>query len=603
MKTRLWAVVGLLQIALLFVGCGGEEERPPPAAAVQEREESGASVGETSSEASNESAGEAGGKSGRSGRVEARQCEDSGFAAEAALAAANESEEQGDQGRTHREIEVDDEWEEKLALVAAAREAMVGWYSQLETLTLEASLAGLQDGRCIELGVSTAIRLNPLAAWSVGDYSPWFELLTGLPLAESEKPVLMQDYLSEGEVYSTVTGLGGWGRSFWHYPADHDDGLIDQWFGIRPSQFGSYWRYRDPLECATFEGGAIVEDEYEGEAVWVITCQSQPDSVMPFDGGYPDDNDPVFGVAAVTISQVSGAPMVTEYQRANRDSDGRLYRSSLRIVPTSWNEPIDFPTPAPLVEFGEYQELMQRLRASTDTPERVIDLIERWLDEQDYIQWSVDVWLEIDSAERHGQSRLRESRSQGALERTVLVAEQRSSNAVAWIPGRRLFWNRDGFWVSESDVDGEPVWTSSTPTAHGFSEMSVDELLAERAWIGLELFRDLLDQSEDTVVTPGDGSMDYEVQIEIGVLHPGDRHFDRIAALLKAALSDLERGDVAVLRIDSFVMGLWLNASRFLAPIRRSAGAEFLTDSGTIKLTTLWSIDHLDERAFPMPSP
>ncbi|MCY3733252.1 MAG: hypothetical protein OXG42_03130, partial [Chloroflexi bacterium] len=486
----------------------------------------------------------------------------------------------------------------------AANEAMDGWISQLETLTLEASVAGGRDDGCSALAVSVAIQLDPLTAWAVGDFSGWFEMFTGFSLAESEQPVFLQQYSLNEKAYSTVTGLDGWTGPLWHWPLDYE-GMIHQYFGIRPSFFAYLGRNRDEFECATYEGGAVAEERYEGEAVWIVTCKTDVDSVMPFLGGYFND-DYELTTAQVTISQASGAPLLTEYRRVYRDSDGNVSWSSNRVVLTSWNEPIDFPTPEPFVEYAEYEDLIERLKASAARPEQVIDLAQRWLDGQDRIESTVELRLEIDGAEHESHSTMRESRSLGAFERTWIVEEQLSPSSSTWKPARRLFWNRDGFWVSDADVDGEPVWTASTPTANGFGNMTVDELLAERAWIDLALFRDLLDLSETTVVTPGDGRMEYDVQLEIGVMQPGDTHFDRVAALIKSALSELEYGDVAVLRIDSFVFGVWLNHSGRVGPLAQVVEAEFLSDSGTIKLWTLWAVGNLYEliqQPFTFPSP
>ena len=481
---------------------------------------------------------------------------------------------------------------------------MEGWASQLETLTLEARSSSGRGDRCTEFAVNVAIQLDPLSAWAVGDFAPLFSRLTGLPLAESDQPILMQEYSLNERASSTVTGLDGWVGPLWHWAHDFE-GIIHQYFGIRPSFFALLGRIQRDLKCATYEGGTIVEDRYEGEAVWVVTCPTDVDSVMPFVGGYFND-DYALTTARVTISQANGAPLLSEYRRAVRYDDGSIGKGSTRIVLTSWNEPIDFPTPEPYVEYTEYEQLLERLRVSAATPERVIDLAERWLEGQDRIESTVKLRLEIDGAEHESHSTMRESRSLGAFERTWMVEEQLSSNSSAWKPGRRLFWNRDEFWVSEADVDGAPVWTSSTPTANGFGEMTVDELLAERPWIDLQLFRDLLELSESATVTPGNGWLEFQVQLTVGGIEPEDEHFDRVVALLMPALSELEYGDLAVRRIDSFVIDVLLNHSGRLGPLAQIAEAEFLSDSGMIKLWTLWAASNLYEliqQPFTFPSP
>ena len=248
----------------------------------------------------------------------------------------------------------------KLVLVEAANEAMEGWVSQLETLTLEARSNSGRGDRCTEFAVNVAIQLDPLTAWAVGDFAPLFSRLTGLPLAESDQPILMQEYSLNERASSTVTGLDGWVGPLWHWAHDFE-GIIHQYFGIRPSFFALLGRIQRDLKCATYEGGTIVEDRYEGEAVWVVTCPTDVDSVMPFVGGYFND-DYALTTARVTISQANGAPLLSEYRRAVRYDDGSIGKGSTRIVLTSWNEPIDFPTPEPYVEYTEYEQLLERLR-------------------------------------------------------------------------------------------------------------------------------------------------------------------------------------------------------------------------------------------------
>lgn len=640
-QTFLGRVVGLLALALLVIGCDGEDAGPAQADTKQQQVAASEAVQEAAEQQAQSTAVEGpASEVGRSDEVERGQsekdghqpsanvgeqsvsgtlrgedgalvitealdCESAGSVVEGELAAARKPNEQSDEHRADEAAELEDEEQgEKLVLVEAVNEAMDAWISQLETLTLEASMAGGVSNRCVELAVNVAIQLDPLTAWAVGDFSGLFEIHTGLSLAESERPILMQQYSLEEQAYSTVTGMDGWTGPLWHWPHDYE-GMIHQYFGIRPSFFTHLGRHRDELECATYDGGTIAEDRYEGGAVWVVTCATDVDSVMPFLGGYFND-DYDLTMAQVTISQSSGAPLLTEYRRVSRNSDGELSWSSVKVALTSWNEQIDFPTPEPFVEYAEYEDLIERLKASAARPEQVIDLAQRWLDGQDRIESTVELRLEIDGGEHESHSTMRESRSLGALERTWMVEEQLSANSTTWKPGRRLFWNRDGFWVSDADVDGEPVWTASTPAANGFGDMTVDELLAERAWIDLALFRGLLDLSETIVVTPGDGWMEYDVQIQIGVLEAGDTHFDRVAALIKSALSELEYGDLSVRRIDSFVIDVWLNHSGRVGPLAQITETEFLSDAGTIKLWTLWAVGNLYEliqQPFTFPSP
>ncbi len=482
--------------------------------------------------------------------------------------------------------ELDDEGDERLELIGAASEAMDAWFADLETLTLEAGWAALWDGTCLRLASRVGIQLKPLASWSVGDFSYRFELLAGLPLPDTEQPVLMQQLHTRDGAYSTVTGLGGWTGPLWYWPLDYDS-MIHQFFGIRPSLLGPLDREQVELDCATYDGGAIVEDQYEGEAVWVVTCPTSPDSMMPFSGGYLDDEF-VMTVAEVTISQVSGAPLLTEHRRAHRNRDGALNWASIRIALTGWDEPIAFPTPRPRVEVDQYAELIERLRTDAATPQRLLVLAERGLATQHDMPWVSEVSLRVDGGNTDEEPWVRVTRTPDALNRTVSFAE-RVNGGYVWNQRDRLHWNRDGLWVSEREVEGEPVWTRSTPAAHGFGHTSLDAVLAEPALIDLGLFRELIRHAEMGGRSPNvdhadlSGRTYYEVWVDSDVLVPGDPLFDRIAALFEAAMAKSGYDDMTVLRVERFDLRIWLPA-RDMEEMRLSGGGAFQTDGGSFEL-------------------
>ena len=486
--------------------------------------------------------------------------------------------------------------EEQVRLIDAAGKAMFHWFSELESMTLEASSAVLRDGGCTQIALTVAIRVDQLAAWSVGDFSPWFERYTGLPPTESDQPLVMQQFLTARRVSSTVTGLDGWGGRYWYWPLDFDEGIVHQYFGIRPSALAAYSRDQDELDCAASEGGDILEDVRHGEAVWVVTCEVEVGELMPLSWGQPDD-DLVQNVLRITIDQASGAPLVTEYLRAWRDRDGVLQRSSARIVLTGWNETIDFPVPEPLVEDAEYAKLLERLTASAARPERLLELAERRLAGQDDIAWSMDIWPDVRGAGTQDRAKVRDTRLPDAFERTVLIPE-RANGGYIWNPRVRLFWSRDGFWVSESELDGEPVWTPSNPAGHGFDGTTLDELISERPPFDLALFRDLFDRYEADVRLPEPGETDYFVAIVIEDLRPADPDFDRIATLLESALAGTGRGDVAVSHIDLFAIGFELNVGHERWTLQRS-GSEFQTDGGAFILFIRVSPGALTDYAHP----
>ena len=161
----------------------------------------------------------------------------------------------------------------------------MGWYSRLETLTLEASVIADSEWRCISLALSPTIRLDPLAALSVGEYGGWFELRTGLPLAESDevdpdaglplrRPGLQHDHRSRrlGRVPA--------GTILW----TSTTGRFDQWLAVEPSELSFLRGDIDELDCALSDAGGIAEARHEGEDVGVVTCESTIESLFPFEG-------------------------------------------------------------------------------------------------------------------------------------------------------------------------------------------------------------------------------------------------------------------------------------------------------------------------------
>lgn len=630
MRTLLRTVVVLPALALCLFGCDGEEPAPAAQADLErvEQEESTASSA-TARDAPEQSASEMEqseavdepqplGQQGASQETaqetpEEGQPEPSGdFSAAVAKApecvahplaeeAARLAELGAPSPDEHQEEPADEEIgsavdrESRVELLAAARESMAGWYSRLETLTLEASLIADWEWRCINLAVSSTIRLDPLAALSVGDYGGWFELRTGLPLAESDQAALMQDYLYEGRVYSTVTGAGGWGGSRWHYPLDYDDGAIHQWLAVEPSELASYGRGGDELDCVLAEGGRIAEDRYEGEAVWVVTCPSAIGSLMPFEGYPPDSDDGVLSqVVRITISKDSGAPLVSEFQAVARERDGRYGWVSRRVALTGWNKAVELPRPEPLLEGGEVEELFQQFRARAAAPERLLILAQRWKAEQEDIPWTLQIHLETEATADKHRTRLSDVRSADTLERTFFSWEPRGDRVFSIRPGSRLRWNREGFQASDADVDGEPAWRPSTPYEHGFGDTTLETLLAERDWVDLGLFSDLLELGESDVTPPDDGRTNYVLWAMSGVMEPGDPRFERFASLIERGFSELRIGDVEVDRIDFFSMAIRLDAGRRQVT-SHGVYSEVVTDFGAFSLRFLVVLDsHLD---------
>ena len=641
MRTLLGTLAGLVSLASIAAGCSGEESpeqavaaQPQPSVEVeqesvqqevrqdavqqqevaQESEQQSQQQSQSQSQAHAQSEAEAEPGIGLPARLaQLPDCREHDLAVEASRLAelapqddAEDAEDSEDGGI--EEFELPEGWEEREALIAAAEEAMAGWYARLQTLTLASSLVAVWSGSCTQLGLETTVQVDPLASLSTGDYSPWFQLQTGLPLAEPDATMQMQEYLYDGQVYGTVSGLGGWGGSPWHYPLDYDDGAIQQWLGVRPSRLSNYVqagrltpleRLRDQLGCALLEADGIVEAELEGEPVWLLTCDWVIESLLPFEGYYPDDYDReqvLFREVRIAISRDSGAPLLSEFEAASRNRDGGVNWASRRIVLTGWNAPVDLPRPQPLVEGEQFADLIEELRLRASAPERLVELARRWQSEQVDDSWTLEIQLASEGADGEYGPRLNERRSPDSLERTISEWEPHGESGLALRERGGLRWNRDGFQVSEPDADGEPVWSASTPEAHGFGGTTLEDVLAQRDWIELDLVHDLLELADPEVTHPQDGAANYFIWVESGVVAPGDAHFEQFAGLIERAYAQLRIGEIEVSRIESVGMSISLDAGRrqlevygIGAHVQSTAGAFYLS---LALLSPTWAEDY-----------
>jgi len=320
----------------------------------------------------------------------------------------------------------------------------------------------------------------------------------------------------------------------------------------------------------------------------------------------------------LAISQASGAPVLVETEATLRDDVGLMggltdassgadddAPPALRISTTthliSWNEPIQFPKPEPLVDgsllgilpesdnvaavsnSSSSENAVPVVAQALPTAEQLLDLVAGWVEGADEMHVQLVSRAVIDGEARRASTFVRGSRSQGAFETTVSIDDASPA---------RLLWNRDGLWTSDADVAGQPVWALSNPAVLGFAGMTVDQFLATPDRLNLAPLRSLLDLSWLSRTIEGDAPPVYELGIESGPLAPGEAHFDQIVAILKGATTELLAESVVFDAIDSFSTTLTV-----IGDDGEIAGqvttAVFETSAGRVELAT--EVSFLDD--------
>ena len=300
----------------------------------------------------------------------------------------------------------------------------------------------------------------------------------------------------------------------------------------------------------------------------------------------------------LTISQETGAPLLIETEMTLADAFGfaddedddqtapGFYINTVTHL-ASWNEPIDFPTPEPLVDGS----LVDAFAVSADDGAdgyssdesdppplldggQLLDLASRWAAGIDEFHLQFVATATIDGESRLAATISRGSLSQGAFETAVNIDDGSTY---------RLLWNRDGIWVSDSEENGAPIWAPSSPALLGFAGKTVDDFLGEPDRFDLEPLHALMGLAWVTRTTEGDRPPVYELVIESGYLVPGDPHFDQIVEMLKADTAELLAENVSVEQIDHFSLTITLMGDDGEL-VSQVTTAEFITNAGRVEL-------------------
>ena len=463
-------------------------------------------------------------------------------------------------------------------LLAEAIAALDAWTADLETMVVEVAIEFDLLGLAAQVDAVGTYRAEPFSVLTTLDASGLFGAVQALAEPDGEQPeapVLLQVLIDDSGGFLSMPGLGGWVD----LSENFDEALenITALLGSDATAIADPSGFGQTIGCVEAVGGVVTYSQHNGEDVWLVDCQIDVEQVsasvaqmLREEGIELADSGIETLHMRMAISRASGAPLLVETNATITDplgltaSDGddeEEVASYVNSVSTlrSWNEPVEFPTPEPLVDATELGlptngDAAADSGSSVDSEgaagsgellsaEELIGLAEGWLAVVDELHLQFVAQAVIDGESRLASTVLRSSRSQGAFETEVVI----DGSSVF-----RLLWSRDGIWTSSADAVGAPVWEPSSPALLGFSSLTVDEFLANPDRVNLQEYADLLDLSWVTRTIEGGGPAVYELVIESGPRLPGDDHFEAIADLLLAETAELLAAGVTIESIEHF---------------------------------------------------
>lgn len=492
-------------------------------------------------------------------------------------------------------------------LFAAARSAFEAWAADLDSWEMAIDVDLNLGGLSAQVVTTVAVQLEPYMALATIDASSLFEVageLAGDAEAELDEPLLMRVLIEENAAYLSMPEMDGWIDL-----SDQFDEALDSLsalLGANPTELADRDQLGQTFGCVDVVGGSTTEGQHAGEPVWLVECMVDVETLDESAAQQLQE----WGIDArageidsmqlrLTISQASGAPLLVETEARLHDAFGlsgddsddaneepAFYVSTVANL-LSWNEPIEFPAPEPLIDgsflepLGDFDDDSGSEDYSSGdeppellSPDELLDLAASWVDSADDLHVQFVAQAAIDGEARLASTIVRSSRVVGAFETTVNI-----DGASTF----RLLWNRDGIWTSDVEEDGQPIWTPSSPSLLGFSEATVDEFLHRPDRFNLEPLKLLLDISWVTRTTGGGGPTVYELVIESGPLTADDDLFAQVAGILKADMAELLAESVTITSIEYYSTVLTLVGSDGELTNQQTT-AEFQTSAGPVEL-------------------
>lgn len=499
-------------------------------------------------------------------------------------------------------------------LLDEAFAAYTAWADSLESMALDVELSVGLSGLALEFTSSVEARFDPLTILATTDLTQLFQLGEGLSSGEVEtgdEPMLMRVLVSEDAIYMSAPDIDGWVDLTGQ--AEETLLIITEILGGNPTDFADPTQLVQIFGCIDAVGGSIAVGSHEGEPVWLIDCYIDVEAlnaatmeVLSEQGIQLTDAGIQSMRMQLTISQNSGAPLVVRSESTIEDQFGlsageaedeasTFYANSVATL-RSWNEPLEFPVPEPLIDaaesglFGESGDTGESSAGSdgfgADTPEllsveELFDLTTAWLGAADELSFEYVTQAVIDGEPRLAATAVRGSRTRGIFETAVNIDDGATF---------RLLWNRDGIWTSDSEQGGQPVWAPSSPALLGFAGATVDEFLDNPDILNFAPLRALLDLSYLSRTIEGSNPPVYELVIEQGYLVPGDTHFDILEQVLKGDMAELLAAGVIIEQIDYYAVVITAIGDDGEL-VSKTTTAEFLTSAGQVELVATLSVN------------
>ena len=266
---------------------------------------------------------------------------------------------------------------EPLDQLAAITQLHENWAAQLTSLELQMDVAVVTDDLTIEQAITMQLRLEPLELYMQIEIADLFGgLFDGIEGEGTDQDAIDQAELEEA-LATTIQFLLLDDRA---YLSLSDEGWAElpaaELFG---SEFSSLTggfsddaaaaltaQANAALLCAELTGGSVIEDEFEGSPVWTVSCDVDTEAMaamlevldsldqdltnipgMPIDDALVQIETFSY---TIQIDQRSGALLTFSAAMSLSDEEAGPTTIATTGRTISWNQPIEFPTPTPLIE-------------------------------------------------------------------------------------------------------------------------------------------------------------------------------------------------------------------------------------------------------------